>query len=561
MNDLHGKFCDTAAQPGVDELATYLRSREDYDDNVVIFSSGDMWQGAAESNLTNGLILTDWMNSMGFVSMTLGNHEYDWGEDKIRQNLAAAEFPFLAINIYDKSTGRLADYCTPSVVVERDGIQIGIIGAIGDCYSSISADRVTGVEFKTGSQLTTLIQNESTRLRNLGVDIIVLSLHDGTSGYDTSLSNGYIDVCFEGHTHDDYVKTDSYGIYHVQGGGDNEGISHVEIFFNFVNNSSKVTVAEFVSTSIYKNMADDPETEAIEDKYADIIEYAYSTLGTVSTTQSSSTVADIVSELYLKAGLERWGDKYNIVLGGGYISTRSPYSLTAGSVTYSQVLSILPFDNQLVLCKISGSDLKSKFINTTNSNYHNTYSDYGNSIRNSVTASDTYYVVVDMYTAVYAPNRLTIVEYYDDGVFARDLLAAEIKAGRFDQSGGNGGSGGGSNSGEPGGGNTTEEYTLTSIPEIISIGKALGINGITSSNYYVKGRITSVSNSTYGNVNIVDENGNTLLIYGMYDTNGTRYDSMTSKPRVGDTIIVCGPIYYYNGTTVEIKNSTLIDVE
>lgn len=431
LNDLHGKFCDTSSQPGVDELATYLKSRELYDDNVILLSSGDMWQGAAESNLTNGLILTEWMNAMGFVSMTLGNHEYDWGEEKIKQNHAVAEFPFLAINIYDRSTGKLADYCTPSVVVERDGIQIGIIGAMGDCYSSISADRVTNVEFKVGSQLTALIKAESERLRANGVDFVVLSVHDGMEAYDASLSDGYIDLVFEGHTHKKYSNTDSYGVYHIQGGGENDGLSHAEIHFNFVNNEYKVTFAEFISTSLYRNLADDPETEAIEEKYADIIEYAYAPLGTVSRKQSSSRVADIVSELYLKAGMERWGDQYDIVLGGGFIKTRSPYDLAAGQVTYSQVLSLLPFDNQLVLCKISGSNLRRRFINTSNSSYHNTYSEYGNSIRNSINNSQTYYIVVDMYTAVYAPNGLTIVEYYEDGVYARDLLAAEIMAGRF----------------------------------------------------------------------------------------------------------------------------------
>ena len=36
-----------------------------------------------------------------------------------------------------------------------------------------------------------------------------------------------------------------------------------------------------------------------------------------------------------------------------------------------------------------------------------------------------------MYTAVYAPNGLTIVDYYDEGIHARDLLAEAIKSGRF----------------------------------------------------------------------------------------------------------------------------------
>ena len=564
VNDLHGKFCDTDTQPGVDNLATYLKSRDDYDDNVIIFSSGDMWQGAAESNLTNGLILTEWMNELDFVSMTLGNHEYDWGEDAIRQNLAVAEFPFLAINIYDKTTGKLADYCTPSIIVECDGLQIGIIGAIGDCYSSISSDQVQNVEFKVGSELTALVKAESDRLRAQGVDLIIYSLHDGygssnssagsisssnlSSYYDTALSNGYVDVVFEGHTHQKYVYYDNYGVYHVQGGGENKGITHVEFSINSANGNKSLTEAEVVASSVYSSYAEDPGTEAIEDKYADVIDMAYTVIGTVSKKQSSSTVADIVSELYLTAGLEKWGDKYDIVLGGGFIQTRSPYDLAAGNVTYSDVLSLLPFDNQLVLCSIKGTYLKSKFINTTNSSYHNTYSTYGQSIKNNINNNTTYYVVVDTYTAFYAPNNLTIVDYYDDGVYARDLLANEIKNGRFDN-----GSGSGNGS--------TGTITLTSIPDILSIGKALTTGTTTSEEYYVKGTITSITQTTYGNMYIKDENGNELLIYGLYDQSGNRYGNMSSKPQVGDTIIVLGPILKYNASTIEIKNGTLISVE
>ena len=559
VNDLHGKFCDTTAQPGVDNLATYLKDRSNYDDNVIILSAGDMWQGAAESNLTNGMLLTEWMNEMNFVAMTLGNHEYDWGEDAIRANYAVAEFPFLAINIYDKTTGKLADYCTPSVVVEYDGIQIGIIGAIGDCYSSISSDMVTNVEFKVGSELTALVKAESNRLRAEGVDIIVYSLHDGygssnssassissssiSSYYDTSLSNGYVDLVFEGHTHQSYTLYDMYNVYHMQGGGENKGITHVEISFNIVTGNKKTREAEVVKSSTYSSYPEDPETEAIEDKYADVIDMAYTVIGKVSSTQKSSTIEDIVAELYLKAGMEKWGDEYNIVLGGGYIQTRSPYDLASGAVTYSDVLSLLPFNNQIVLCSIQGSYLSSKFVNS--SSYHNAYSTYGTSIKNSISSTATYYVVVDTYTAYYAPNKLTIVDYYDEGVYARDLLANEIKAGRFDTSGDI----------------DTDSYTITSISDALAIGKALASGASTTEAYYVKGTVKNIESTTYGNMYITDGNGNELYIYGLYDLDGNRYDAMTTKPQAGDVVVIYGQILNYKGTTVEIKNGTLISIE
>jgi hypothetical protein len=129
INDLHGKLADGDTHPGVDEMTTYLKTAIALDDRAILLSAGDMWQGSSESNLTKGLIMTDWMNALDFAAMTLGNHEYDWGEDAIEQNAKAAEFPLLAINVYDRQTNERVDYCEASVLIEQDGLIIGIIGA------------------------------------------------------------------------------------------------------------------------------------------------------------------------------------------------------------------------------------------------------------------------------------------------------------------------------------------------------------------------------------------------------------------------------------------------
>ena len=190
INDLHGKFVDSDTQPGVDELTTYLKNMREKDDYAFFLSAGDMWQGSSESNMTKGLIMTEWMNELDFVAMALGNHEYDWGEEYIEKNAELAEFPFLAINIYDRETNELADYCEASVVVEAGDVQIGIIGAMGDCYSSIAADKVEGVYFKVRNELTELVKAESDRLRGEGVDCIIYLIHDG---YGQSQSNDAIE--------------------------------------------------------------------------------------------------------------------------------------------------------------------------------------------------------------------------------------------------------------------------------------------------------------------------------------------------------------------------------
>ena len=133
----------------------------------------------------------------------------------------------------------------------------------------------------------------------------------------------------------------------------------------------------------------------------------------------------IIADLYLEAGIEKWGSEYNIVLGGGYIGVRSPYNLYAGEVRYKDLYTIFPFDNELCLCTISGYYLKQKFINTTNSNYFISLSDYGETL--NIQDNATYYIIVDSYSAYYAPNKLTVVQTYGEAVYARDFLAEYIK--------------------------------------------------------------------------------------------------------------------------------------
>ncbi len=559
LNDLHGKFSDSDRQPGVDELTAYLKQAYRTDDHVILLSSGDMWQGSSESNFTKGMIITDWMNELDFVSMTLGNHEFDWGEAYIEANAEIAEFPFLAINLYDRDGAgdKLVPYCRPSVMVERGGATIGIIGAIGDCYSSISGEMSKGITIKTGSELTQLVKAESQRLRAAGADYIVYSIHDGfgssqasgtisdaalSSYYAPVLSEGYVDLVFEGHSHQQYVLTDNDGVYHVQSGGDNRGLGHVEVEINFANGKSDVNTAEFVPTRNYENLEDDPIVEELLGKYEEQIAAGSRVLGLNDYQRSSEDLCNLVAELYLQVGEETWGEAYDIVLGGGFLSVRSPYNLAGGSVTYAQLQMLLPFDNTIVLCSIRGSDLLDRFIHTTNDRYFNYYGPYGLSVKDHIDPTATYYVVVDSYTSTYAPNRLTEVARYTEGVYARDLVADYIEAG----------------------GLTSTPVDETSLDEIHRIGQELPDNALSDLRYTVRGTVISVASTQYGNMTIQDEAGNTLFIYGVYDATGNvRYDALEEPPVVGDTVVLCGPIKKYvkdGGVTIELFDAHLLSV-
>jgi predicted small secreted protein len=97
----------------------------------------------------------------------------------------------------------------------------------------------------------------------------------------------------------------------------------------------------------------------------------------------------------------------------------------------------------------------------------------------------------------------------------------------------------------------------SSIKDAATTGAAQADNVYTETPYLVSGTITEIANDKYGNLYIKDAEGNTIYIYGLYDQAGTRYDALTTKPAVGDTITVLGSVGQYKGTA-QFKNATLV---
>jgi 2',3'-cyclic-nucleotide 2'-phosphodiesterase (5'-nucleotidase family) len=287
-------------------------------------------------------------------------------------------------------------------------------------------------------------------------------------------------------------------------------------------------------------LEDDPLVSDLLAKYEEEITKAGRVLGNNDKVRGSTGILQKVADLYYETGMERWGEDYDIVLGGGFMSARSPYNIYAGEVLYGDLVSVLPFDNQLVLCTISGYNLKSKFFETSNSNYYISYGDYGATVRKNIVSNQTYYVVTDTYSSQYASNGLTEVARYDETTFARDLLAKFIQEGGW--------------------GLPMAQITYTSIPDALAIGQKLEINMETDEVYYVQGTIKSIASATYGNMTIQDQAGNTLYVYGTWDKTGaTRYGDMSNPPQVGDKVVLVGTIKNYNGT-IEMMNGRFYDI-
>ena len=68
-------------------------------------------------------------NAWGLDATSYGNHEFDYGVERLLAQQARANFPFLATNIVDEDTGETPDWVTPSKVFKVNGVRVGVIGA------------------------------------------------------------------------------------------------------------------------------------------------------------------------------------------------------------------------------------------------------------------------------------------------------------------------------------------------------------------------------------------------------------------------------------------------
>lgn len=440
FNDTHENVMDTSTSAGIAKTATYIKNKRKENPNTIVLSSGDMWQGSMYSNNTKGKLMSEWLNELGCSSMTLGNHEFDWFDTAIKENIKISNFPYLGINILSNDTSSRVDYLNASTTLEIDGFKIGIIGAIGNCYSSISGSRVRDIRFAIYDELTKLVQDESNRLRNVeNCDYIIYSFHSSQYGYDTDLSTGgYVDISFEGHSHSQYTTQDSGGVYHLQGKGYNQSFSHAKIKVDPTTKEVSYLDVTPINTSTLLDLEDDANTLAIIDKYSSEIGNPDEIIGYNSKLRDSDELREIVAELYLKQGLKEWGDSYDIALAGGYMSVRSPHNLPIGNVTVSAVYNLFPFDNDLTVSRANGSFISSCYVNSTNSNYFTAYnSPYSKSY--DYLSSSLYYLVCDTYGSdfyVYGNGYRESYQFEEvvkstSNKYARDLLMDYIKEGNL----------------------------------------------------------------------------------------------------------------------------------
>lgn len=344
LNDTHG-YLETTDKASLSKIAAYMNS---YGAEALRVSSGDMFQGTGISNLTHGRAMIEAMNAMKFDCMVVGNHEFDWGIETILsyfdgdESNGEANFPLLAANIVDKN-GEPLKYAKPYMIKEINGARVGVIGIIGqDLETSISAKSLAGHVF---TEARPLVEKYSNILRNeLGCNMIIVATHAGSSenNYYSGLD---VDFIINGHTHRTEAKIDAE-IPFIQSGRYSNAVGHTVSLVDY----KEVTIKSIENIMIQNLSEFSPEIDQIVADYKESLDEVLN--AKICTVVNCSR--DNISK-YTTSFLKKNFKVDAAFVNGGCFRVNWDDNK---SVTYSDLLEMIPFDNEMKICTMTGKDLK-----------------------------------------------------------------------------------------------------------------------------------------------------------------------------------------------------------
>ncbi len=372
----YGGFCDEEAANegkcfgGVARRMTKIQEiRAEYPD-ALLLDAGDEFQGTLFFTQYKGEATAEFMETLGYQAMSVGNHEFDAGPSTLAKFIQTVPFPVLGANVDASADPDLKDLIQPYTVLTVGDTQVGIIGVVTP-LTGILSSAGPNVVF---SDPVAAVQQAVADLESQGISIIIVLSHLGYMA-DQSLASQVdgVDIIVGGHTHTFLSNTSdkAKGPYPtvVQAPNGNPVLIVQDGAYGKFLGFLKVTFSpDGVAQSwdgepilLDASVEQDPEVLARVEALAEPLnELRQKVIGETAVDLNGErevcrfaecTMGNLVTDAILWA-TQAQGVQIALQNGGGIRA-----SIPAGPVTVGQVLEVLPFGNTIATFEIKGSDL------------------------------------------------------------------------------------------------------------------------------------------------------------------------------------------------------------
>ena len=348
---------------GSARLVTAIADARKRSNNSILVDGGDQFQGTLFYTYYKGKVAAEMMNKMGYDAMTVGNHEFDDGPEVLRGFMDALTFPVLMSNADFTGEELLADKLLKSVVIERGGEKLGLIGLTPEDTHELASPGPN----VTFSDPVAAVQGEVDRLTAEGVNKIIVLSHSGYAvDQKVAAETTGVDVIVGGHSNTYLSNTSdrAKGPYPTM--VNNTAIVQAYAYGKFLgelnvtfDDAGNITEAVGEPISMNADVSEDGDTKARIGELAVPLEEIRQHVVAKSATaidgnRDNCRVKECeMGNLVADAMLDRVKDQgvsISIANSGGIRS-----SLDAGEVTMGEVLGVLPFQNTLSTFQIKGS--------------------------------------------------------------------------------------------------------------------------------------------------------------------------------------------------------------
>ena len=362
-NDVH------CAVEGYSKLAAMKNELSETYTNVGVVSVGDFVQGGTLGAVSKGEYIVNLMNKVGYDAIALGNHEFDYQLPRLNELNAMSNTKFISCNF--QKIGEDKTYFEPYTIVSYGNVDVAYIAITtpetinSSSPAQFKNDKGELIYTFNESKLYDIVQTNINAAETAGADYVIALSH---IGYDESgnladitdvieNTDGF-DVVLDAHSHsvieEKVIKDKS---------GDDVLLTSTGTKFEYI---GKLTIKNGAFDTELVEVESYTKTDPVVDAYITEINENYAQLGNRKIGESkvefithdkdgNRLVRNAETNLgnFCSDALRvMTGADMSFVNGGGL---RAP--MESGDITFNDIFSVFPFNNQIVTAEISGQIL------------------------------------------------------------------------------------------------------------------------------------------------------------------------------------------------------------
>jgi 2',3'-cyclic-nucleotide 2'-phosphodiesterase (5'-nucleotidase family) len=358
-NDLQTAAARDGDLPRLVELVSQRRAA--IDNPTVVAGAGDQVGPHPLSPVSQWRAPTAVLNLLDPDADVIGNHEFDYGLSEVSNFTAASEFPWLATNLVNSTTGESFDGTQEYEIVERDGVRVGFIGLVdygatyGKTNIDFAAEGITLENFTEDGPATAEMLKEE-----MDVDTVIALAHTGIPEAKelANADSGAIDVIAVGDDERYYPPQETSDTVITEGLARAQFLGELNLTVDTEANDVTDWEGRLIQTNTSGVAKNASASEIITGYRANAsldtnVTYSEVPLDATFATNyhEESNYGNLVTDA-MRAEAEA---DVAITNAGGI---RSDAVYGPGNITGGDVFSTLPFTNTLVTVELTGAELR-----------------------------------------------------------------------------------------------------------------------------------------------------------------------------------------------------------